>query len=63
MFNIIKFFLDPGSRPPAADLAGMTSRDTVSRGERERLIILRSQVSTEKNPQGVHLSSLRAVFR
>ena len=26
-FIIIRFFLDPGSRPPPADLAGMTSLD------------------------------------
>jgi hypothetical protein len=28
-FNIIKFFLDPGSRQPSAELAGMTDCDTV----------------------------------
>ena len=27
LFIIIKFFLDPGSRPPPADLAGMTFLD------------------------------------
>ncbi|MEE9122549.1 MAG: hypothetical protein V3U56_14915 [Syntrophobacteria bacterium] len=29
-----QFFLDPGSRPAAADLAGMTNCDTVYWGER-----------------------------
>jgi len=42
-FNIIKLFLDPGSRPALRDLAGMTNCDTVYWGEREIVVILRSK--------------------
>ena len=30
IFNMIRLFLDPGSRPALRDLAGMTNCDTVS---------------------------------
>jgi len=39
---MVKFFLDPGSRPALRDLAGMTNFDTFSGGVREHVVAVRN---------------------
>jgi hypothetical protein len=37
--------LDPGSRPPQADLAGMTTCDRVSGKEGKQIVIMRIEIN------------------